>query len=412
VSGQGFDPRAALRGLVSTDNSSSALLGAGASFAGVAEEVTDYAMVYVTVFASHASATNGLAIEQSSDGVAWDFVDSFTILAATTKSFSVQAALRFLRVRYTNGATPQTAFRLQTVYKQVYGKPSTHKVQAGIVGEDDCELVKAVVAGQSAGKVFNIAATAGGLLAAATAGEAVAAGVVAGTVDVISGRVTTAATVQVAVRNTAYVEQAANAQRSLASTSALDAAAGTGARAVRLTYYSLVAGVITGPFTEDVTLNGVLPVDTVATNICYVERIEVVTAGVGGTNAGVVTLFAAAAGLGGVVASIAIGDGRTYYAHHYVPSGEFCFVECLYASSTAGSANVPLFVATQRNPTLATSVRRPIIDHYRVQGSGGLVGHNFRVPRVVAGPAVIEFLVTPANGAVQVQAVDASFVEV
>lgn len=134
-----------LRGTVSAGNSSSAPLAGGATFTGTAEEITHYAIVFVTVFASHASGTNGLSIEQSSDGTNWDFIDAFTVPAATGKSFSLNPAAKWFRVRYTNGATTQTAFRLQTVYKQVYAKPSSHKLAALLSDEEDAELVRAVL---------------------------------------------------------------------------------------------------------------------------------------------------------------------------------------------------------------------------------------------------------------------------
>lgn len=137
-----------LPGKVSTANSSTALLGIGATFTGTAEDVTDYAIIYVTVFASHASATDGLSIEQSSDGANWDHTDVFTVLAATGKTFSFQAGAKFFRVRYTNGAVAQAAFRLQTVLKPTYGKPSSHRIQDPIVDEDDAELAKTILTGK------------------------------------------------------------------------------------------------------------------------------------------------------------------------------------------------------------------------------------------------------------------------
>lgn len=127
------------------------------------------------------------------------------------------------------------------------------------------------------------------------------------------------------MRATTYNEPAVAAQRSLASANANDSAAGTGARTVRITYYDNVGA---GPFTEVVTLNGTTPVNTVATTIRFIESMEVVTAGALGANAGVITLYAATAGGGGVVGTLgyatlipATGDNRTYWGHHYVASG-------------------------------------------------------------------------------------------
>jgi len=61
------------------------------------------------------------------------------------------------------------------------------------------------------------------------------------------------------VRATTYTEQTVNAQRSFASSSASDTGAGTGAQQVTLTYYDATGA---GPFTEVVTLAGVVAVAT------------------------------------------------------------------------------------------------------------------------------------------------------
>lgn len=401
-----------IEGTVSTVNSTSTPLGIGGTFTGTAEDVSGVAIVFVTVFTNVASATNGLSVQQSSDGTNWDHVEVYTIPANTAKTFSFQAACQFFRIAYTNGGTAQTTFRLQTVFKQVYGKPSSHRISDNITTQDDAELVKAVLAGNSLGKFYNISATPGGLLATATAGQAVSAGVVDGTAGVISGRVTTAATTRTAIRNTAYMEQSVNAQRSVSSTSASDTAAGTGARTVRLTYFARSGGTITGPFTEDVTLNGTTPVNTSNTNICYIDRIEVITAGSGGVNAGTIQLFTGLAGGGSVFASVAAGERRTYYAHHYVASGLNLFIEGLYASSTASTLEFPEFTAVFRNPTVADAAERMLIDHLVVQGTSGIKSQDFDVPKNVDGPAVVIFYVTPTSIGSQVNRVDCEFVEV
>ena len=117
----------------------------------------------------------------------------------------------------------------------------------------------------------------------------------------------------------AYTEQSSNAQRSLVSSDATDASASTGARTVRITYYDAS---MVGPFTETVTMNGTTPVNTVATDICFIEKLEVVTAGSNGGNAGTISLMSATAGGGVTVGTIVVGDNETNWCHHYVPSGK------------------------------------------------------------------------------------------
>ena len=57
-------------------------------------------------------------------------------------------------MNYTNGSTSQTHLRLQTVLKQYYVKPSSHRIQDEISTEDDAELVKAILTGQKPNGTF------------------------------------------------------------------------------------------------------------------------------------------------------------------------------------------------------------------------------------------------------------------
>jgi len=150
-------------GHVSTDNSTSVVLGADATYTGTYEDVTNFGVIIVTVNASHASATDGLCIDFSSDGTNVDGTDVFTIPASTGKTFSFQTQTKFYRIRYINGSTLQTHFRLQVTLKPYYVKPSSHRIGDSIVAEDDAELVKAVLTGLApAGDFRNVLVTNGG----------------------------------------------------------------------------------------------------------------------------------------------------------------------------------------------------------------------------------------------------------
>ena len=150
-------------GVVSTVNSSTATLTANSTFTGTSEEVLDVSMIIVNVKASHASATDGLAIDFSPDGTNWDNSDKYTIPAATGKTFTAQPAGKYMRVRYTNGGTNQTYFRLETILKYVSTKPSSHRVQDTLSDDDDGELGISVIKLRTAQDNYvSGAATAGG----------------------------------------------------------------------------------------------------------------------------------------------------------------------------------------------------------------------------------------------------------
>ena len=68
--------------------------------------------------------------------------------------------------------------------------------------------------------------------------------------DFAFGDVTSTTTTIKTVERTTYTEQTTNAQRSFASSSANDTAAGTGARTIKITYYDASGN---GPYTETVS---------------------------------------------------------------------------------------------------------------------------------------------------------------
>lgn len=147
----------------------------------------------------------------------------------------------------------------------------------------------------------------------------------------------TAAAAAKTVRATVYTAPGNNVGRSIVSTVAADAAAGTGARTVKITYLDATGA---GPFTETVTLNGLTAVNTVNTNIALIERMDVMTVGSGGGNAGTINLMTGLAGAGTVIGSIAVGDNQTNWAHHYVPVGKTCYVLLIEGSATVAAGGL------------------------------------------------------------------------
>lgn len=128
-----------LTSLVSTNNSSTATLSGGAGFTGTSDDIKDYGMITVTVFTDQASATDGLSLQQSSNGTNWDLVDTYTISASAAKTISLPRQARYFRIVYTNGATPNTVFRLQTIFTPVGGKSSSQRPSDAYSNEFDGE---------------------------------------------------------------------------------------------------------------------------------------------------------------------------------------------------------------------------------------------------------------------------------
>lgn len=119
-------------------------------------------------------------------------------------------------------------------------------------------------------------------------------------------------------------------QMSFVSTSAQDSAAGTGARTIHVHY--LDANLI--PQTEIVTLTGLTPVLSVATNIRFIECIHILTAGSGKSFAGTLTVSN-----GGITYSqVEIGARRCASSARMVPAGKKLFVAGANGGSVSGTA--------------------------------------------------------------------------
>jgi hypothetical protein len=130
---------------ISSANSTSALLGAGATFTGAWENVVNYTSVATTILGS--VATSGtLYFDLSTDGGS-----TFTSVPSTIEdaTFAVPRILNVVethvRIRYVNGATPQTGtFSLQTKYSNGQQLGLLSSVDGVITDEYPVSIVRAV----------------------------------------------------------------------------------------------------------------------------------------------------------------------------------------------------------------------------------------------------------------------------
>ncbi len=149
---------------------------------------------------------------------------------------------------------------------------------------------------------------------------------------------------------TTYPWPAADATTTVVSSSADDAAAGTGARTVQIEgcddNYQTV--------TQTATLNGLTPV-TLATDLFRVWRVKVMTAGSGSTNAGDVDVKHSAT----VLARVSTGVGQSLMAIYTVPKTHIngqgisrCEIQQLWVGVLSGTPagtdiDVSLYVRTE-----------------------------------------------------------------
>lgn len=204
------------------------------------------------------------------------------------------------------------------------------------------------------------------------------------------GDITTAAVTRVPLRRTAYTEQTVNAQREILSSSVNDTAAGTGARTILVTYYDQTGA---GPFTETVTMNGTGVVLTVSTTMCFIEKMEVVTAGSTGSNVGTITIRTIA---DAVIGTIAPTNNQTFWAHHYVATGKICNItgiSCGHNGTTVGSG--ALFTLQAQPIGVANSIEKQVSDFVRLYGQSSTFARNYVSPLKIPGPARLQVYVTP-----------------
>lgn len=133
------------------------------------------------------------------------------------------------------------------------------------------------------------------------------------------GNLTTTSVNEVLVCARGYVEPAAQAQRSVVSTSARDNPAGTGAKAVRIVFLNSAYE----EKTEDVALNGTTPVNMVATDLRFVEEMKIIQ---GSEAAGAIKLMTATAGGGTEITGIGVASDNAFLCHHYVPAGRKAYL--------------------------------------------------------------------------------------
>lgn len=90
-------------------------LGAGATYNLVTFDFNNSVLGFLNAmaFSDQPSASGGFMIQQSIDGINWDLNSAVTsVLANTGVGIKAAITVRFARVSYTNGATPQGTFRL------------------------------------------------------------------------------------------------------------------------------------------------------------------------------------------------------------------------------------------------------------------------------------------------------------
>lgn len=164
------------KNLVDSNNSTVAQLNGGIAFTGTGTDVSQYASVAITIHSDQDSADDGMIFEFSMDNTNWDDQYKFNIDASQsqTRRFQFPVTAQYFRVRYINGSTTTTAFRVQTVLHRENILTSIHRVEKVVHEDRSAELVKSVLIAQREGAAvqdfYPIQADVGGNLKVTTVG--------------------------------------------------------------------------------------------------------------------------------------------------------------------------------------------------------------------------------------------------
>jgi len=176
------------------------------------------------------------------------------------------------------------------------------------------------------------------------------------------GNLTAASANEVLLCARGYTEQSSEAQRSVVSTSAQDAPAGSGAKKVRITYLTSLYVLKT----EDVTLNGTNAVNTVASDIRFIEKFQVIQ---GAAAAGAIKIMTATVGGGSEFCGIGVGTYDAFLCHHYVPAGKTGYVYA-WSGSVSDDVNFKLLGRTLYGENL-------VDEHWDLLNLAGITAPGF-----------------------------------
>lgn len=310
-------------GVKSVSNSTTTALAGGATFTGVAE-TNDFPDILVAVKSDVAGT---LYVDFSTDGGSnYDSTLSRTVIAGVNKVHRFVKGARTVRVRFINGSSSQSYLRLYTSFG-TFG-PLT----AGLNGQIEQDVDTIVTRSTSEDEVMQSRVRGEHIFTKYGRNPDVDAAEDIWNVggDYTGFPTTTAEEFQVL------------------SSDAADAAAGTGARTVRVYYLDANYNIedADGNFLYfDVTLNGTTAVNSGVTGM-RIYRVKVLTSGSGQTNAGTITVRWRTT-TAAIFCVVPIGFGHTQISNFTIPAGYTGYMKRYDATmddQTSNAANMAIKV--------------------------------------------------------------------
>jgi hypothetical protein len=136
-------------------NSTTTPLGASGVYTGTAENVLEYSTISVNVFSDVDASTLGLELQESNDNVNWDRIKKFDVSANNDVSHIIGVVAKWFRVKYTNGSSAQSEFRIQTLFRRFASRDQTISLQENLNDSSDGILTRSIIVGKTEGGLYN-----------------------------------------------------------------------------------------------------------------------------------------------------------------------------------------------------------------------------------------------------------------
>lgn len=146
--------------VVAKGNSINVPLLANESFIGTTDDVTSYEEIDINMYGEPFNAPGNLYFEFSPDGYWWDVsieIGGTQLSGPSVPPQILRVVLPFFRIRYINGNTPQTTFRLTTIYHRSSGTRLTRYLNQDMYDTEGVEVTRSVMAAKgSNGRYVNL----------------------------------------------------------------------------------------------------------------------------------------------------------------------------------------------------------------------------------------------------------------
>lgn len=141
---------AGAEGVIDANNTTDTPLAGAATYTGAWTEITKYNSINLGVYADVASATDGLKIQYSSDGISVHHEHIWTFSGgANGVGYQLTAEFKYFRVQYVNGASAQTVFKLVSNLKPTALSPSLYRASHSFTSESQVSLTKGIIVGET-----------------------------------------------------------------------------------------------------------------------------------------------------------------------------------------------------------------------------------------------------------------------